>query len=219
MTKREQPRRDLAHLRMEYAREALSEAEVERDPIRQFIRWLDEAVAAETHEPNAMTLATSDGVRPSARVVLMKHVDGEGLVFFTNYESRKANQLDSNPHAAAVFWWPELERQVRVEGTVTRTSAAESAEYFGRRPPMSRLAAAASPQSRVVASREELERLLAEVAAKYSPENVPCPSHWGGYRLRPHTMEFWQGRPGRLHDRIEYGLNEGGAWVIRRLAP
>jgi pyridoxamine 5'-phosphate oxidase len=219
MSKAAQVRRDLADLRMEYAQRALSETEVDRDPIRQLIRWIDEAVAAEAHEPNAMTLATSDGVRPTARIVLAKLIDAHGLVFFTNYDSRKASQLDANPHAAGVFWWPEVERQVRVEGTVTRTSPQESADYFRRRPVQSRLAAAASPQSRVVASREELERLVAETARKYPGESVPCPGNWGGYRLRPHTMEFWQGRVGRLHDRIEYGLNENTEWVIRRLAP
>jgi pyridoxamine 5'-phosphate oxidase len=211
--------RDLAQLRVDYAARALSELEVDPDPIRQFILWLDQAIAVRAHEPNAMTLATTDGTRPSARVVLLKHIDGDGLVFFTNYHSRKAAQLDSNPHAAAVFWWPELHRQVRVEGTISRTTRERSEDYFNRRPPESRLSAAASPQSRIVPSREALEQRVAELAEQYPDGNVPCPANWGGYCLRPQTIEFWQGRQGRLHDRIEYSWNEANGWIIRRLAP
>jgi pyridoxamine 5'-phosphate oxidase len=218
--KTSQHSRNLADLRVEYARHELSEQNVNADPVRQLIQWLDDAVAAAVHEPNAMTLATSDGTRPSARIVLLKNIDADGLVFFTNYHSRKASQLDANPHAALVFWWPELQRQVRVDGTVARIPAELSDEYFLTRPPPSRVGAAASPQSQVIASRQELERLFAEVQAKYPDGNVPRPAHWGGYRVRPHTVEFWQGRPSRLHDRIEYSWNEErAAWVIRRLAP
>jgi pyridoxamine 5'-phosphate oxidase len=211
--------RNLADLRVDYARHELSEGTVDADPIRQLIQWLDQAVEAKANEPNAMTLATCIGTRPSARVVLLKGIDADGLVFFTNYHSRKGDQLDSNPHAALVFWWPELERQVRVEGTASRLSAERSDAYFQTRPPPSRVGAAASPQSQVIASRQELERLFAEVQAKYPDGNVPRPASWGGYCVRPHTVEFWQGRPSRLHDRIEYGWNEKTGWVIRRLAP
>jgi pyridoxamine 5'-phosphate oxidase len=211
--------RDLAKLRVEYSRQSLSEKNVDRDPVRQFIRWLDEAVAAGVNEPNAMAVATCDQQRPSVRILLLKHIDAEGLVFFTNYHSRKSSQLDVNPHAACVFWWPELERQVRVEGTVTRTSVQESMDYFQKRPPAARLGSAASPQSQVIGSRAELERRMEELSARYPDGNVPCPPHWGGYRVRPLTFEFWQGRESRLHDRIEYCWNEEAGWVVRRLAP
>lgn len=210
---------DLAKMRVDYGKRSLSEADVDRDPIRQLIRWLDDAVAAGANEPNAFTLATCSGAKPSARLVLLKGIDSDGLVFLTNYNSRKGIELAANPNAAAVFWWAELERQVRVEGTITRTSQAESSEQFNRRPPGARLASAASPQSQVIASREELERRVAELTAKYPAGDVPCPGHWGGYRLRPLTIEFWQGGRDRLHDRIEYAWNEQAGWIIRRLAP
>jgi pyridoxamine 5'-phosphate oxidase len=214
-----QPARDLAKLRVDYAQSSLSEQEVDPDPIRQLIRWLDEAVAAQVNEPNAMTVATTDGLRPSARILLLKHIDADGLVFFTNYQSRKAAELDANVHAAAVFWWPELQRQVRVEGTTTRTSREVAERYFSSRPGPARLGSAVSPQSRVVSSREELDRRLAELSAQYPDGNVPCPAHWGGYCLRPDVVEFWQGRQARLHDRIEYSRNDQAGWIIRRLAP
>jgi pyridoxamine 5'-phosphate oxidase len=216
-TKRDQ--RSLAELRVEYSQRTLSEQDVDPDPIKQLIRWLDEAVAAQVHEPNAMTVATCQGSRPTARIMLLKSVDQDGLVFFTNYQSRKAGQLDANPHAATVFWWPELQRQVRTEGTITRTSVKQSEEYFRQRPLTSRLGSAASPQSRVIASREELERRMEELAMQYPNGDVPCPPHWGGYCLRPHTIEFWQGRQSRLHDRLEYSWNDTAGWVVRRLAP
>jgi pyridoxamine 5'-phosphate oxidase len=214
-----QPVRDLARLRVDYAQSSLSERNVDPDPIRQLIRWLDEAVAAQVNEPNAMTVATTDGVRPSARIMLLKHIDADGLVFFTNYQSRKAAQLDANAHAAVVFWWPELQRQVRVEGTTSRTSREVSERYFSSRPPESRLGSAVSPQSRTIASRDELDRRLAELSSQYPDGNVPCPAHWGGFCLRPLIVEFWQGRQARLHDRIEYSWNEPAGWIIRRLAP
>jgi pyridoxamine 5'-phosphate oxidase len=213
------PELDLAKMRIDYSQRSLSQSDVDPDPIRQMIRWLDEATAAQVHEPNAMILATCDGTRPSARVMLLKHLDAEGLVFFTNYRSRKASQLDANPHAAAAFWWPELERQVRVEGTIMRTSAQVSDEYFNQRPLASRLGALASPQSQVIASREDLERRMEELAKQYPDGKAPRPAHWGGYCLRPRVMEFWQGRQSRLHDRIEYAWNDAAGWVIRRLAP
>ncbi|MDB5173972.1 MAG: pyridoxamine-phosphate oxidase [Phycisphaerales bacterium] len=214
------PAPDFARLRIEYRQRSLTESDVDPDPVRQFLAWLNEAVAAKANEPNAFTLATStrDGI-PSARVVLLKGMSDAGFVFFTNYLSRKGEELDANPHAAMAFWWPELERQVRVEGEVARTSAAESDAYFNSRPPDARVGSAASPQSRPVASREELEELERALWKAYPRGEVPRPAHWGGYRLNPRRLEFWQGRPGRLHDRIEYVRDEHSGWVRRRLAP
>jgi len=209
----------ISDLRREYTLHGLSEADVHADPVEQFRVWFDQAVTAGLPDANAMTLATTkpDG-RPSARVVLLKHFDANGFLFFTNYQSRKGRELAKNPAAALLFFWPQLERQVRIEGMVTFTSAEESDVYFRGRPLESRLGACASPQSEVVSDRGELERLLAEVRAHCPGEEVPRPPHWGGYRLTPDLFEFWQGRPGRLHDRLEY-FRAGGAWRLRRLAP
>jgi pyridoxamine 5'-phosphate oxidase len=209
---------DLAAMRIDYAKRSLSEQDVKADPILQLIEWLDQAIAAKVNEPNAMTLATVEDGRPSARIMLLKGVGTDGLTFFTNYLSRKGRQMAANPDVAAVLWWPELERQVRIEGTVSRTTTSESREYFNKRPPDARLGAAASPQSQVVSSRQQLEQSMADLAREYPDGNVPCPEHWGGFRLRPSRMEFWQGRRSRLHDRIEYIRQESG-WTIRRLAP
>jgi len=199
--------------------EGLDEKTIDRDPIKQFQTWLNEAFAAKIPLAEAMTLATAtpDG-KPSARMVLLKQVDHDGFVFFTNYNSAKARQLDTNPHAALVFFWAQLDRQVRVEGSLTRTSAAESREYFATRPRESQIGAWASRQSETIASRAELEERAAELEDKYRDREIDCPEHWGGYRLKPERIEFWKSRIGRLHDRILY-QRDGDGWSITRLAP
>lgn len=210
---------DVAALRRDYALASLTEADVDRDPIRQFERWFADAVAAEVPEPNAMTLATAtrDGV-PSARVVLLKGVDARGFAFFTDYRSRKGAELAENPLAALVFLWKEIERQVRVVGAVSRVSAAESEAYFRSRPLGSRIGAWTSHQSAVIASRAELEERVRQVTARFADGEVPLPPHWGGFRVVPDAVEFWQGRPNRLHDRLRY-RRDTGRWVVERLSP
>lgn len=200
--------------------ETLDEKRVERDPIKQFRIWFDDVITAKLPMPEAMNLATAtpEG-RPSSRMVLLKQVDAEGFVFFTNYHSAKAAQLEANPYASLVFYWPQLERQVRVEGKVERTSAAESEAYFRTRPRESQIGAWASPQSSVIAEREVLEERVRELEEYYRDREIECPGHWGGYRLRPDRIEFWKGRIGRLHDRILYELMSDGTWAIKRLAP
>ena len=208
----------IADLRNEYARAALDESHADADPIRQFAHWWDEAINSQLPEPNAMTLATADASgRPSARVVLLKGFDDNGFVFFTNYESRKGVELAANPHAALLFFWPELERQVRIEGPVERVAERESDEYFRSRPLASRIGAWASPQSRVIASRAWLMARAAEMGLRHGT-NPSRPPFWGGYRVLPQAVEFWQGRPSRLHDRLRYTRAEGG-WMRERLAP
>ena len=199
--------------------EGLDEKTIERDPIKQFQTWLNDAFEAGLPLPEAMTLATAtaDG-KPSARMVLLKQVDHEGFVFHTNYNSAKAAQLDANPYAALVFYWAKLDRQVRIEGSISRTSRDESREYFATRPRESQIGAWASEQSEVISSRAELERRAEELEEQYRDREIECPEHWGGYRLKPERIEFWKSRLGRLHDRILY-QREGDAWSITRLAP
>lgn len=209
----------IADLRREFARARLDEARVSHDPIVEFSRWFAEAQEAQLHEPNAMTLATATAAgAPSARVVLLKAFDQRGFVFFSDYRSRKGEELETNPRAALVFYWGEIERQVRITGTVTSTSPQESEEYFRSRPLGSRLGAWVSHQSRVIPGRAVLESDLKEVALRFADGNVPLPSHWGGYRVAPDALEFWQGRENRLHDRIRY-VRGGGGWRVERLSP
>ena len=197
----------------------LDETTIDPDPIEQFQTWLNEAFAAKLPLPEAMTLATAtpDG-KPSARMVLLKQVDHDGFVFYTNYNSVKARQLDANPHAALVFYWAQLDRQVRVEGSVSKTSAEESRDYFATRPRESQIGAWASEQSETIANRAVLEERALELEKMYFDREVDRPEHWGGYRLKPERIEFWKSRIGRLHDRIVY-QRQGDSWTITRLAP
>ena len=204
----------------EYNKESLDEQTVDRDPLTLFERWLHEAKAVGIHLAEAMTLATATSAgKPSARLVLLKGADERGFVFYTNYRSMKARELDSNPHAALVFYWPQLERQVRVEGKVERVTAEESDAYFKTRPRESQIGALASPQSDVIASREALQEKADQIEKLYEDREIERPEHWGGYRLHAERIEFWKGRPGRLHDRILYERQADGSWSIRRLAP
>ncbi len=210
----------IADLRQEYTLQGLNEAEADPHPLVQFQHWFNQALEAKLNEPNAMTLATAtrSGL-PSARVVLLKGLDERGFVFYTNYDSRKGQELTENPHACLVFFWADLERQVRIEGTVAKISGVESDAYFQSRPVGSRLGAWASEQSQVVASRSVLEQRLAELKAQYLDQDIPRPPHWGGFRVTPQCIEFWQGRPNRLHDRLFYQLLNDGTWQRDRLSP
>lgn len=211
----------ISHLRRHYEGEPLNERSVMRDPFLQFDCWLGEAFDAGVPDPNAMVLATCDGAaRPSLRTVLLKAVDGTGFSFYTNYQSRKGAELLKNPQASVLFFWPQLHRQVRISGTVSKTSRVGAEAYFGERPRESRLAALASAQSTVLESREALMARYAEVEAAYAGKEIPCPDYWGGYCLKPESFEFWQGQPNRLHDRLLYAFNAStSAWSLCRLAP
>lgn len=210
----------IADIRKDYKLKSLSENDVAADPIEQFGRWWNEAVQSELEEVNAMTLATATANgRPAARIVLLKDYNEEGFVFFTNYESHKGEEMKDNPHAALVFFWAALERQVRIEGTVEKVPAEESDAYFVSRPRGSRIGAWASPQSKVISGREVVEKNVTAMEQQFGEGDIPRPQHWGGYRVKPLLIEFWQGRPSRLHDRILYTADEAGKWKIERLAP
>ena len=210
----------LADLRTEYTLTGLAEKDLARDPFRQFEKWFQEAEASKLVEPNAMVLATAarDG-RPSARTVLLKGVDGRGFVFFTNYESRKGRELDANPRVSLVFPWFAFERQVIIEGAVAKVPREESESYFQGRPLASQLAAWASAQSSIIPGRKTLEEAMKELEKKYAGRPVPLPPYWGGFRVSPETVEFWQGRRNRLHDRLRYRREADGGWTVERLAP
>ncbi|CAL9469524.1 pyridoxamine 5'-phosphate oxidase [Streptomyces sp. DH-12] len=222
MTDRDAVPLDLASMRKQYRTEGLSETDLAATPVEQFARWFAQAAReGGLFEPNAMIVSTADAAgRPSSRTVLLKHFDTSGFVFYTNYDSRKGRDLAGNPHVSLLFPWHPVARQVIVTGTARRTGRAETAAYFRTRPHGSQLGAWASGQSTVIASREELDAAYAELAARYpEPERVPVPPHWGGFRVTPETVEFWQGRENRLHDRLRYVAVPGGGWRVERLAP
>ena len=210
----------LADLRQEYTQRSLDRPDVLPDPVAQFERWFADAQRAQIHEPNAMHLATvsADG-RPTARIVLLKGIEDGSFLFYTNYRSQKGQQLQQQPYAALTFFWPELERQVRIEGSVSQLSDERSTAYFHSRPRGSQLGAWVSPQSEVIADRAVLEQRQRELAEQFGDQPIPRPPHWGGFALRPDRLEFWQGRPSRLHDRLRYQQQNEDQWVIERLAP
>jgi pyridoxamine 5'-phosphate oxidase len=210
---------DYAGFRHEYIGKGLRRRDLDPDPIKQFNNWFTAAFKAQILDANAMTLATCVGSKPSARVVLLKDFDERGFVFFTNYASDKGRQLDKNPNAALVFYWMEVERQIRIQGKVEKTTRAESEEYFRSRPIGAQLGAWASHQSEAIDARRVLDARLEEMKQRFAEGPIPLPPHWGGYRLKPERVEFWQGRPDRLHDRFRYTLQRDGSWKIDRLAP
>lgn len=210
----------IADIRKDYKLKDLTEEQAQKHPIDQFTQWWQEALAAQLDEVNAMTLATAskEGI-PDARIVLLKDYDKQGFVFFTNYDSAKGKQLEKNPRATLVFFWKELERQVRISGQVERVSDEESDQYYNSRPEGSRIGAWASPQSKVIESREWLDQQDRKFREVFGSKPIMRPPHWGGYRVKPLRIEFWQGRPSRLHDRLYYTLNQQGNWIMERLAP
>ena len=210
----------IADIRRDYMLKSFLEADAKADAIEQFSNWWQDAVNSEIDEVNALTLCTAsaDG-KPSGRIVLLKGYDAEGFVFFTNYDSNKGKELESNPQACMVFFWKELERQIRIEGTVEKISAEESDDYFFSRPPGSQVGAWASPQSRVIENRQVIEKNVEKYEKEFAAKSISRPAHWGGYRLVPTIIEFWQGRQSRLHDRLQYTLLQDGQWKIVRLAP
>jgi len=210
----------IADIRRDYMLKSFLEADAKADAIEQFSNWWQDAVNSEIDEVNALTLCTAsaDG-KPSGRIVLLKGYDAEGFVFFTNYDSNKGKELESNPQACMVFFWKELERQIRIEGTVEKISAEESDDYFFSRPPGSQVGAWASPQSRVIENRQVIEKNVEKYEKEFAAKSISRPAHWGGYRLVPTSVEFWQGRQSRLHDRLQYTLLENGQWKMVRLAP
>ncbi|MCK6649855.1 MAG: pyridoxamine 5'-phosphate oxidase [Bacteroidia bacterium] len=206
-------------LRHDFSKQTLDESQVDKSPFLQFEKWFKEAVDAHVNEPNAMTVATaSKSGKPAARILLLRNFNENGFVFYTNYSSRKGEEIDENPNCALLFFWTELERQVRIEGKLIKQSSAESDLYFNTRPRTSKLGAWTSPQSKVVKNRKELDELYEQMSQRFPSEDVPRPAHWGGYVLQPDSIEFWQGRPSRMHDRILYTLVNGN-WKIERLAP
>jgi pyridoxamine 5'-phosphate oxidase len=211
---------NIADIRKDYKLQTLIEADIATDPIVQFDKWWDDAVKSEIEEVNAMTLATAsaDGI-PSARIVLLKGYDKNGFTFFTNYQSLKGRQMEQNNNVCLVFFWKELERQIRISGNVEKISAADSDTYFTSRPVGSRIGAWVSPQSTVIEKREIIENKLKVLEQQFNDGNIPRPPHWGGYIVKPTQLEFWQGRPNRLHDRIKYSLQKNSSWLIERLAP
>jgi pyridoxamine 5'-phosphate oxidase len=208
------------NMRKIYQLQSLLEKDLNENPIVQFENWWQQAVESKIEEPNAMALATCDPLgKPSARIVLLKEIKDNGFVFFTNYQSRKGKEIEQNPFVSLLFFWKELERQVRIEGKIKKIPAAESDEYFNSRPPESRIGAWSSPQSNVINSRDTLQKNVEKYTSQFGTKNIPRPEFWGGYIVEPQRIEFWQGRPGRLHDRLQYSLTENNEWIIKRLAP